>query len=423
MPRPSRNGAQRVASATKLQAVARGKEARNATRMQQIESVYGANVKEAKPPTEVERLRARITALEKENRMLKLRLSPLPQEAASAAGGAAKRSSAKSRAQKGSGEALWSLESWLRTIPMPKIVSNALLKHLRQGTDGEAAASGLEQAFMDELGTSSDLETFMALLKDALVLEEIADHLFTSARRLAQQKAAARKRALRLSQQQASGAAEDDEDARVAAFRAKFVDEGAIELVMGDLAAFFQQLHGLVGVPGALSVHAMRSEHTARSDATIEFTASNYGTATTSTQEYAFVVDGALAPKETRNVTEARRRQPRTLASFAGPRADHDAKLAKQGIAALGDAEFIAARLYTGPVRVIGPNTARSTARSTARALPAYARICLPGGNHGIPLPPPAPLGLSSLCFADVRQVQHRPACPAGQLGIHVAAV
>ena len=84
MPRSS-TGVQRVASATRLQAVARGKEARHATRMQQVESVYGVNAKETKPPTEVERLRARIAALEKENRMLKLRLSPLPKEAASAA--------------------------------------------------------------------------------------------------------------------------------------------------------------------------------------------------------------------------------------------------------------------------------------------------------------------------------------------------
>lgn len=321
--------------------------------MHQITSVYGGNAKETKPQSEVERLRARIAALEKENRMLKLRLQPLPKEAASTAGNAAKRSLAKSRSQKGSGDALWSLESWLRTIPMPKIVSNALLKHLRMNADGAASTIGLEQSFMDELGTSSDLETFMALLKDALVLEEIADHLFASARRLAQQKAAARKRALRLSQQAAAeDAAETDEDARIAAFRAKFVDEGAIELVMGGLAAFYQQLHGLVGVPGALSVEAMRQEHAERSDRAIEFTASNYGTTTTSAQEYAFVVDGTPAPVETHNVTESRRRQPRTVASFAVARAANDARLAKQGIDALSDAEFIAARLYTGPMFV-----------------------------------------------------------------------
>lgn len=346
----SAKGLARQASVTKLQAVMRGKKTRNEARMEQISAVYGANVKEPKFPNEVERLRARIAALEKENRMLKLRLEPLSKHAASAAGTAAKKTTARPRAAKGSGEDLWSLESWLRTIPMAKIVSNSLLKHFTRDTGGMATA-GLEQAFMDELGTSGDLQTFMALLKDALVLEEIADHLFASARRLAQQKASARKRALRLAESSASGrSSEDDEDSRIAAFRSKFVDDGAIELIMGGLQNFFGQLHGLVGVPQSLTAQALQQEHTERADAALEFTAGNYGTTTTSQVEYAFVADGKPAPAETCNLPdEQRRRKPCSLASFSAARKERDGRLRALGADGLSDGEFIAARLYTGP--------------------------------------------------------------------------
>ena len=347
----SARGQVRGAAAQKVQAIARGNSARRLLRETQLKEVYGGT---EKPLSEVEKLRQRIAHLEKENRMLKLRLEPLPQNAADTAGSAAKTAASGPRAAKGSGSALWSLESWLHTVPMPKIVSNSLLKHLK-GQGAVPSTSGLEQAFMDELGTSGDLETFMALLKDALVLEEIADALFASAKKLAKQKAAARTRALRAANSKAAESA-GGEDAQLAAFRAKFVDEGARELIMGSYKTFFGQLHGLIGLPVggdvARVLEAMEVEHCKRPDAATEFEPGNYGTRTTSAKEYAFVANGAQGPAEQRNIEENRRRKARTVSSYAAERKACDAKLEALGIAEVSDAEFIAARLYTGPLYV-----------------------------------------------------------------------
>ena len=87
----SEGGRKRMGAAQKMQAVARGNSTRHALkeaqRYQQVKEVYGS----AEPPkTEIARLRARVEELEKENRVLKLRLAPPDKEAAQKAGSAAK---------------------------------------------------------------------------------------------------------------------------------------------------------------------------------------------------------------------------------------------------------------------------------------------------------------------------------------------
>ena len=64
-------------------------------------------------------------------------------------------------------EEMWTLETWLESMPLPQIVSRSLLKHL--SPDGPPEP-GLEQAFVDSLGSTSDLPTFLALLRDAMVM-------------------------------------------------------------------------------------------------------------------------------------------------------------------------------------------------------------------------------------------------------------
>ena len=343
--------------------------------MQAVKNVYGAAPEPHKKPTEVGRLRARIEELEKENRMLKLRLEPPDKQAATKAGSAAKAAAAAPRATKGSGASLWSLEAWLRSVPTAKIMSMALITHLKKASPEGAVGDGLEQAFMNELGTSGDLPTFKALLHDALVLEEIADALFASAKKLAKQKAAARKAALRK-----AGSTEDvaeDEDARVAAFRAKFVDDGARELVMGTLDTFFGQLHGLVGLPAATTLPALRAEHCERADADVIFEVGNYGTLTTSAQEVRFVTDASPAPVETRNIeAESRRRHPRSIKDYAEARAQADAKLAVLGVAAVSDAEFVAARMYTGPCYIKYNTTLRALPGKNPALSKMYEKLC-----------------------------------------------
>jgi hypothetical protein len=348
----SKKGKHRADAATAVQSIVRGKAARTGSRdsqrMDQIESVYGkAPPTSPKPASELDRLRLKMGELEKQNRMLQLRLEPLPAQAASTVMAAGKKAATAPRAASGTGGALWSLEAWLQSVPMAKIVSSALLKHLKAGAPAGTDPAGLEHAFMDQLGTSGDLATFMALLKDALVLEEIADALFASAKKLARKSEEARKRALR----SAEKGDFDDEDAKVLAFASKFVDDGAHELVMGDLSTFFRQLTGLVGPPSQASIETMREEHCTRADYKVEFEAGNYGTRTTSHAEFVFVADGAAAPVEAR-IAESHRRKPRTVASYASGRSAADGKLAKLGVEPISDAEFVGARLYTGPLYV-----------------------------------------------------------------------
>ena len=351
---------------------------REAARFQQVKDVYGGA--EPTKTSEVSRLRARIEELEKENRMLKLRLQPPDKQAAQKAGSAAQAAAAAPRAAKGSGADLWSLEAWLRSVPTAKIMSGALIKHLKKASPAGAVGDGLEQAFMDELGSSGDLPTFKALLHDALVLEEIADALFASAKKLAKQKAAARKAAIRKAQG-SSQEVPEDEDSRVAAFRAKFVDDGARELVMGTLDTFFGQLHGLVGLPAATTLPALRVEHCERADADVTFEVGNYGTSTTSAQEFCFVASATPAPTETRNVYEVgtdvdRRRQPRPVKSYAAARAQADAKLALLGVASVSDAEFVAARLYTGPMYLKYNTTLRAVPGKDVALAKVFERLC-----------------------------------------------
>ncbi len=256
-------------------------------------------------------------------------------------------------------EEMWTLETWLESMPLPQIVSRSLLKHL--SPDGPPEP-GLEQAFVDSLGSTSDLPTFLALLRDAMVLEEIADTLFGSAKKLSVRKAAARKRQLaeekkrrraargegEEGEESAESSESEDEDEKMAAFKAKFVSDGAFELVLGDLGTFFGGLKGLVGLPAGFELPMMRKEHTQRPDSHTTFEAPNYGTTTTSASEFAFVADGKAAARETRIESEKLRRRNLPPSAFEEARARVDEKLTSENSPPLSDSELVAARLYTG---------------------------------------------------------------------------
>ena len=95
------------------------------------------------------------------------------------------------------------------------------------------------------------------------------------------------------------------------------------------------------------------------------------------------------------------------MESFAPRRAEVDARLASRGTAPLGDAEFIAARLYTGPLYLKYNTTLRAAPGKSVSLTNIFEALCqgnkcaaasarMPGLHMGLP-PPPHP-SASTLC-------------------------
>jgi len=185
------------AAAAKIQARSRGQahrkgksspgmhsHAQGSQRLHQVKTVYGIN-----EPKKLSPLEQRLAALEKENSLLRLRLDPLDPAAATAAQQAADQSAKGfvSSQNKGGGggpvkdEAVdaWKLDSWIRSLGLDGVVASALLKHLKK-TSGKC----VEKNYMANMRTFGSQQTIMLLLKDALVLEELAVVLWQGTEKL-----------------------------------------------------------------------------------------------------------------------------------------------------------------------------------------------------------------------------------------------
>lgn len=144
----------------------------------------------------------------------------------------------------------------------------------------------------------------------------------------------------------------------------KFVQEGgAFTLSYGGLKTFYGGLERLVGAPNAKVLPEMHKEHVANADSDEPFRPDNYGIETTSRIEWSFVVEptaeGVLSrlgidawPEEKASTvgSDDRRREPLSPSAFKDMRMAVDEKLAAGDTEPLDDAEFLAARLYTGPM-------------------------------------------------------------------------
>jgi len=358
-----------------------------------IEKAYGVRTE----PTEVAQLKERVAQLEQMNRMLRMRVEPMPADAASKVDTSAKSVVTGAKEPKGrkasAGEKMWQLETWLRSLPLAAIIARALLKHLSEAAGKHT--EGLEQAFLNEMATTGSEATFLAVLKEALVPEELADTMFQGACRVVKQR---QTRSAGARAQKGSSASESEE-ARISAFTSKFVDDGAKTLVMGHLEDFYGGLDKLVGQAQSLEVATLAAEHTSRDDAERMFEVGNYGTRTASLVEWAFVAEpqalsstrlrrllqsgefsmGDVAgafPREVSIDSEAHRRKLLTIGSYSHARAECDTKLMKLGLAPVSDTEFVSARLYTGPM-YLKYNAVLRAAPGLSRPLSEFAsRLC-----------------------------------------------
>jgi len=138
-------------------------------------------------------------------------------------------------------------------------------------------------------------------------------------------------------------------------------------LSYGGLSTFYSGLEGIVGSPDPNVLEAMKSEHTARPDSNLTFTAGNYGVSTTSATEWGFVTDPDRGeprggwPRETKNATMqvitsegvvsqvTVARTPIAKQEMLGRMRMENVKLQELGEPELGEPEAIGARMYTGP--------------------------------------------------------------------------
>ena len=70
----------------------------------------------------------------------------------------------------------WSLDVWLASLDMQRIVTESILGHVR-GAGGEVNSS-IELLFMQKLGSAGSRATVMALLRSSSMLDDIADKLW-----------------------------------------------------------------------------------------------------------------------------------------------------------------------------------------------------------------------------------------------------
>ena len=165
--------------------------------------------------------------------------------------------------------------------------------------------------------------------------------------------------------------------------------EASVDLVVpalrfGEVSALFGGLAAIIGKrPEVPLLQAMKQEHHGAADSREPFTTGNYSISTTSAIEHTFVV----APQEGPRLMESARpfllgeaapsgagpdeqdswwphepalrddptrrshcRVPRPMEEFAEARAEVDTHLAAVGVPPIRDDEFIALRLYTGPM-------------------------------------------------------------------------
>ena len=280
----------------------------------------------------------------------------------------------------------WQPKSWvssLHEVPdgLAKVIMEPIVEkfdHLEDHDSDQARRTQL--AFLRNLGKrcrglekGHDQELMLELLKAgrAGLLERLASVLTRGIKDLA-----------------------DAEAATGAELHAKFVAEELPDLSYGKLNSFFEGLEGLIGSPNPNLLDAMAHEHCAGPDAKYMFTTLNYSISTFSSWEWYFVYDPdkgrtevlpadgdwpteqyplAVVPSgETR-----RYRKVLSLASFERVLREKNQKLEAVGANKLQTVEFVASRLYTGPM-FMKYNTALRACGKDPRFVEFFKKL-----NHG----------------------------------------
>ena len=161
-------------------------------------------------------------------------------------------------------------------------------------------------------------------------------------------------------------------------------DVGKQHLAYGQLSSFFDGLEGIVGPPSVSLHEAIEREHCSSADSHDEFTATNYGTKTSSCIEYHFVhfgndgisvllkdhrksqrllrtdeKDGRGTRQYPAEVSEklkaggnanSKARAPLSYTELEPRLMAKNDELVQLGYERMGKEEFLSARLYTGPV-------------------------------------------------------------------------
>jgi hypothetical protein len=299
----------------------------------------------------------------------------------------------------------WSTHAWLDNLHTNDMVADTLLAPLRAAappaqspSKSKAADPGLdpdlELAFIRCLGKAGSREQVHSLV--AKLLPRLTDALWKGLQELAGAKAATSTE-----------------------LHSKFVDEeGTFALAYGGLSKFYQGLEGVVGPPQPNLMEAMGREHCEQPDSREPFEVTNYGTTTTSELEWWFVADGTDAclprlgisewPMEQKLVkTKALRGQCRIAkppVAFEGQRREINEKLDALDQRPMLVEEFIASRLYTGPLFTkCAARRAAIAAALPLRAVPPRRRMRQP-----------APRAASHRRCISGRVVTGTTACSAG---------
>ena len=231
----------------------------------------------------------------------------------------------------------WTVKSWLDSLNVTSLLADVLLAPL----GSECRQGDLELRYiraLTQLDGESGRECVLSLLRDSSILGALADRIWSGVCELADARAAH------------AGELHD-----------KFCAEGgSFTMSFSGLSTFFGGLEALVGAPNPCLIEAMRKEHCVAVDSQRDFVTPNYGITTTSQTEWLFVTDPldglselGLADwpsEQVRVQDEMERRQPLPLSYFDERRAEVNARLAEEDVAAVGEAEFVACRLYTGPL-------------------------------------------------------------------------
>lgn len=320
-----------------------------------------------------------------ENRKLRMKFEKLPEPAAKSADSAVRtaihavaeevkeggKTSVEGTAsgEDQGGSTAWSLAMWVESLNLGRVVAEALLSHVNKTVTKSipgisAAQRGQVERLMiatlcdpGEGGTSSPA-LLLALLSDALCLERVAETLYGSAREMMSTlhpKRSAKRAAA--TEARVVGAP----PSTAVRMNAKFIESGAFTLQLGGPSFYFSGLSSITGPAQADRMAGLRAEHRAAADSDICFTTGNYGITTTSRIEFTLVVEPDLVKGRDEALAAAgltawpaemqgsQKREVLPLDAFTRKIAEFNTRLGNHGFAPLEQAEFIAARMYTGP--------------------------------------------------------------------------
>lgn len=259
------------------------------------------------------------------------------------------------------------LRSWLESLNLSEAIEKALCSPLEEVFRDESGRSELDEGapasapmadgagaddqeeikklFLTSLGEHSSHEHIARVLHERKLTDEIAKAIWENARQMS--------------------SSDDDAvpvgDARATLQSKFFEDDRALKF--GDVATFYHGLDGFLGPPNPNLFESMENEHMRQEDSNKLFKAPNYKTQTTPQIEFWFVADPSDAKLRMLKLNEwpheplASNDEPFKFARqalhpehFEAELGDRNSRLRDLQMAPLVDEEFIAARLYTGPM-------------------------------------------------------------------------